>query len=90
MGGKFKGMMGMMGSGMGGGARGRTGGVPGVTRGVGASTSNERKKVGPRGTKRTEFIILFVWQEPTPSDSLLPPAGDGSGGDASGFVTTGN
>lgn len=30
---------------------------------------------------RTEFVILFVWREPTPSDALLPEEASG-GGDA--------
>ena len=25
---------------------------------------------GPSGHTRTEFVILFIWKEPTPSDSL--------------------
>jgi hypothetical protein len=31
----------------------------------------EKKRKGVH--RRTEFTILFVWHEPTPSDELMPP-----------------
>jgi hypothetical protein len=42
-----------------------------------------------RGAKdRTEFVIFFVWKEPTPSDELLkyvePTAADTAGGGPGG------
>ena len=30
---------------------------------------------GKKTLQRTEFIVLFVWKEPTPSDALLPQEG---------------
>jgi len=36
-----------------------------------------------RGLKRTEFVILFIWKEPTESDRLRNlPSGDQGGGAA--------
>ena len=48
-----------------------------------------------KNLQRTEFIVLFVWREPTPSDALLPqdeaPAeGAAEGGAASGGAPSGS
>jgi hypothetical protein len=31
--------------------------------------------IKPGGHTRTEFVILFIWKEPTPSDTLRGDAG---------------
>jgi type IV pilus assembly protein PilM len=61
------------GGGRGGDRIGESGGEgpPGFIGGRGPREIEKTKK--PKGTTRTEFVILFIWREPTPSDSLLPP-----------------
>jgi type IV pilus assembly protein PilM len=60
------------------GGKGGPGGVTGTT----GATGNPV----PGGHWRTEFIIVFVWQEPTPSDALR---GDTGGGSATPAPATG-
>jgi len=52
------------GAGAGGGNLG--GGNLGVVSGKSTTSTADKKNAGP---ERTEFIILFVWKEPTPSDT---------------------
>jgi hypothetical protein len=58
----------------GGSGNGPRGGLPGIGdepgQPMGQDTNIQRKK---GVVYRTEFIILFIWKEPTPSDALLPP-----------------
>jgi hypothetical protein len=58
--------------------------VPGVARPAAGGDEADKAK-GPLGHfTRTEFVILFVWVEPTPSDQYLPPGeASGSGGSSS-------
>jgi hypothetical protein len=51
----------------------------------------KEKDVKPKeGHQRTEFIILFIWQEPTPSDALRGiDDTSGTGGAAGGAGGTG-
>jgi hypothetical protein len=52
---------------------------PPMTPGIGPETAPST--AGSGSHTRTEFIVLFIWREPTPSDSTLPkPAEGGSGG----------
>jgi type IV pilus assembly protein PilM len=56
---------------------GRSGGMPMAMGGVAqpggdGSLPNEESKAKKGRHTRTEFIILFIWKEPTPSDLLLP------------------
>jgi type IV pilus assembly protein PilM len=70
-----------------GAARGNVG-----TRGVQPTVRTDAPRQATGRSSRTEFVILFIWKEPTPSDDLLPsdsgpsssptssaPAGFGSG-----------
>jgi hypothetical protein len=54
-------------------------GAPGMS---GDRTRNPDAELPETGPRRTEFIVLFVWKEPTPSDDLrgLAAGPDGSGG----------
>src|SRR5207253_7452303 len=62
-------------------------GIPGM---LGAAEPEEEGKKKKGVHTRTEFVILFVWKEPRPSDKYLPedtgaapstaPAGLGTGG----------
>jgi hypothetical protein len=52
---------------------GRRGG-PGGIGGEGLATMSPDTKLIPH--ERTEFVILFVWREPTPSDALRGIEGD--------------
>lgn len=58
-----------------GGGRPPIGGMPMGEGGVGGSSGDTRKPLHTR----TEFIVLFIWREPTPSDALMRdgPASDG-------------
>jgi hypothetical protein len=63
---------------------------PSFTEQPAAETTDNKKNL-----QRTEFIILFVWKEPTPSDALLPqdeaPAeGAAEGAASSGAAPTGS
>jgi type IV pilus assembly protein PilM len=40
------------------------------------SGSADQTVAGPSKHTRTEFIILFIWKEPTPSDKLMSPGGE--------------
>jgi hypothetical protein len=49
------------------------------------------------GHKRTEFVVLFIWKEPTPSDDLMkptedtgPPSTGTAGGGSSGGMSGGS
>jgi type IV pilus assembly protein PilM len=73
-----------------------SGGGPGMMSGAGgfrrpsfteqpaAETTDNKKNL-----QRTEFIILFVWKEPTPSDALLPQDEAPAEGAAEGAATSG-
>jgi hypothetical protein len=52
---------------------GMGGPAPGGNRGGAATTTNTTHR-------RTEFVILFIWQEPTPSDGLRAGASASPGG----------
>ncbi len=60
---------------------GMPGGLPGTT----PTPSKSEGTEGDKGPKRTEFVILFIWKEPTDSDNLrgLAPRGGDAGGPAS-------
>jgi hypothetical protein len=62
------------------GSRGPIGG-PGQQRLSGPSGTEETDK---KTLQRTEFIVLFCWREPTPSDKLLWGDEPTEGGDAAG------
>jgi hypothetical protein len=64
---------GLPGSGMAGRGSGTPAPPPGAPDGSGTDASGRRPKYQ---LMRTEFIILFLWKEPTPSDSLLTPQED--------------
>ena len=74
--------------GAGAGPTGSSGGGPGRARLPGAMTNPSGGNTGTNtggtttpaaptkgGAMRTEFVILFIWQEPTPSDALRGEAG---------------
>jgi hypothetical protein len=46
-----------------------------------ATLPTQDSKVKKNRHVRTEFVVFFVWREPTPSDKLLPqePSADASG-----------
>ena len=48
--------------------------------GSGGTSTDPNAKPKKVYLTRTEFIILFLWKEPTPSDTLLSPQEDLSGG----------
>jgi hypothetical protein len=51
-----------------------SGNLPGVEGEPGQPGSQDPNAKAKKGqVVRTEFIILFLWKEPTPSDALLPP-----------------
>lgn len=54
------------------------GGIPGFTQPKSGSTSDD----DDRAMKRTEFVILFIWKEPTESDRLRNLKSSGQGGAA--------
>jgi type IV pilus assembly protein PilM len=54
-----------------GGGGSSPGSTPPGGMGVGESGSSEAAKRGNHD--RTEFIVLFIWREPTPSDALMKP-----------------
>ena len=61
---------------LGGGAtRPNTSAMPGSSRERPLDLADEPE--GKKALKRTEFIITFVWKEPTPSDALLPQEASG-------------
>jgi type IV pilus assembly protein PilM len=54
-----------------GGGAGRAGaGLPGGVGPGNPAAGGKEPAAGAGNHKRTEFVILFIWQEPTPSDSL--------------------
>jgi hypothetical protein len=57
-----------------------------LTIGMGPAGYKATQVVGRKDHIRTEFVIFFVWQEPSPSDKLLSPAGEA---DASAPATGG-
>jgi hypothetical protein len=38
-------------------------------------TGGETGATARKGRPRYEFIVMFVWREPTPSDALMKPEG---------------
>ena len=73
------GMMGGFGSGPPSPLMPRTGGGPmtgdgGMVGGTAGATDPTKKSLAPR----TEFIVLFIWKEPTPSDELMMKAEGGT------------
>ena len=72
---------GLQGIGVGGGANRRSGAGAGGGRGISAPSSPSSpdpltaSSKGKARLSRTEFVIFFIWREPTPSDALM-------GGDA--------
>jgi type IV pilus assembly protein PilM len=63
-------------------------GMPGTPGGPGGQPGNEPAAAPSGSHTRTEFVIFFIWKEPTPSDKLLgteAPAG-GAGGNRSGPI----
>ena len=80
---------GRAGLGMGGPSR-KTGGMgdsgpgPGANRGMRPPSSPDPLAASSKGKarlSRTEFIIFFIWREPTPSDALMPDDGAAPGGE---------
>jgi hypothetical protein len=47
--------------------------------GTGGTSDKPAATAPPGAAMRTEFIILFIWQEPTPSDTLRGGEGDSTG-----------
>jgi type IV pilus assembly protein PilM len=61
-------------------------GAPGTGAPGGAATTGSGTPAKGTGLKRTEFIVLFCWKEPTPSDKLMPePPPPETGGGAGGM-----
>ena len=45
--------------------------------GPGGKTGGEGDPGADKGSKkRTDFVVVFLWREPTPSDTLLTPVAD--------------
>lgn len=51
------------------------------------SAGNETAE-GKKSLQRTEFVILFVWKEPTPSDALVAPPEEAAGDNSSDSGST--
>jgi hypothetical protein len=63
------------GIGRGGGGESSTGSSsPAAGTAPGASGAPTTSAVDKKGKPRYEFIVMFIWREPTPSDALLAPA----------------
>ena len=62
------------------------GGADGMAPG-GADTTEDGKKKPKGGHKRTEFIVVFIWKEPRPSDEFMPKEPEAA--PASGGMTMG-
>jgi type IV pilus assembly protein PilM len=69
----MKNMMGTMGARMGGGQMGKFGTGAPFQPGSGDQGMPDDPKKRKAKHMRTEFIILLIWKEPTPSDELRPP-----------------
>ncbi|RLS85705.1 MAG: hypothetical protein DWI08_08065 [Planctomycetota bacterium] len=64
---------------MGGGPGGMMGGGPGENPiGPGGAASTATTTGAKSNHTRTEFVILFIWKEPTPSDAMRAPVGEGA------------
>lgn len=61
------------------GRGGMMGGGPGETMtGPGGAASTATTTGAKSNHTRTEFVILFIWKEPTPSDAMRAPVGEGA------------
>jgi type IV pilus assembly protein PilM len=57
-----------------------TPGIPGIPGGPGMPGGTQPKVNNPGNHERTEFVVFLIWREPTPSDTLRGPEGEGSPG----------